>query len=94
MTVNEFIQYRFFGNTIGTYLVCGAILLVGYAFKTLLSRLLSRLLFRFLRKQTEDVSERQFQGLLIQPIAVVVFLITLLLAFKVLNYTGSQLRSG
>ncbi|SMB81905.1 MscS Mechanosensitive ion channel [Hymenobacter roseosalivarius DSM 11622] len=86
MTVNQFLQYRFFGNNIGTYLVCGAILLVGYAFKTLLSRFLSHLLFRFLRKQTEDVSERQFQALLIKPIAVVVFLITVFLAFKVLDY--------
>lgn len=86
MTVNEFLQYRFLGNNIGTYLVCAAILLVGYVFKTLLSRLLSRLLFRFLRKQTQGVSEKQFQALLIKPISVVVFLITILLAFKVLDY--------
>jgi MscS family membrane protein len=86
MTVNEFLHYRFLGNTIGTYLVCGAILLMGYAFKTLLSRLLSRLLFRFLRKQTEGVSERQFQALLIKPISAVIFLTTVFLAFKVLDY--------
>lgn len=96
MTVNEFLQYRFFGNATGTYLVCGAILLVGYVFKTLLSRLLSRLVFRFLRKQTEDVSEAQFEALLIKPISLVMFLITLFLAFKVLDYPvrSSDLDKG
>ncbi|HEX8349876.1 MAG TPA: mechanosensitive ion channel domain-containing protein, partial [Hymenobacter sp.] len=44
------------------------------------------MVFRFLRKKTEDVTEEQFQALLITPIAIVVFLATIYLAFNVLDY--------
>ncbi|GAB3231131.1 mechanosensitive ion channel family protein [Hymenobacter seoulensis] len=86
MTLQEILHIRFLGNNIAAYLWCVGILLFGYAFKTLLSRLLSKLVFRFIRKRTEGVSETQFQALLIQPISVVVFLITAYFAFQVLNY--------
>ncbi|UOQ75488.1 hypothetical protein MUN84_12340 [Hymenobacter sp. 5516J-16] len=86
MTLQEILNYRFLGNNVGAYLTCLGILLFGYAFKTLLSRLLSKLVFRFIRKRTEGVSEQQFQALLIQPVSIVVFFVTIYLAFQVLDY--------
>jgi len=86
MTIQEILHYRFLGNEVVAYLTCLGILLFGYVFKTLLSKLLSRLVFRFIRKQTEGVSETQFQALLIQPVSLVVFFVTMYLAFQVLDY--------
>jgi MscS family membrane protein len=86
MTLHDFLNYRFLGNNVGAYLTCLGILLFGYAFKTLLSRLVSRVAFRFIRRKTEGVSEGQFQALLIRPLSVVVFFVTIYLAFQVLDY--------
>ncbi|SHJ34256.1 MscS family membrane protein [Hymenobacter daecheongensis DSM 21074] len=86
MTLQEILHLRFLGNDVAAYLTCAGILLFGYAFKTLLSKLLSKLAFRFIRKQTEGVSEAQFQALLIQPVSIVVFFVTVYLAFQVLDY--------
>ncbi|GGF03756.1 mechanosensitive ion channel family protein [Hymenobacter cavernae] len=86
MTLQQFLNLRFLGNNVLAYLTCLGIVLFGFAFKTLLSRLLSRLAFRFLRNSTEGVTEEQFQALLIKPVALVVFLVTLYLAFNVLDY--------
>ncbi|TGE05615.1 mechanosensitive ion channel family protein [Hymenobacter fodinae] len=86
MNLQEFLNLRILGNNVGAYLTCVGILLFGYVFKTLLSRLLSKLVFRFIRKRTEGVSEAQFQALLIQPVSIVVFFVTIYLAFQVLDY--------
>ncbi|MBG8554464.1 mechanosensitive ion channel family protein [Hymenobacter guriensis] len=86
MTFQEILRIQFLGNDIAAYLWCAGILLFGYLFKTLLSRLLSKLVFRAIRKRTEGVSEQQFQALLIQPLSIVIFLITAYFAFQVLDY--------
>ncbi|WBO84221.1 mechanosensitive ion channel family protein [Hymenobacter yonginensis] len=86
MTLSEILHYRFLGNNVAAYLWCVGILLFGYAFKTLLSRLVSRVVFRFIRRKTEGVSEDQFQALLIRPLSIVVFFVTIYLAFQVLDY--------
>ncbi|WBA41259.1 mechanosensitive ion channel family protein [Hymenobacter canadensis] len=86
MTLTEILHYRFLGNNVAAYLWCVGILLFGYAFKTLLSRLVSRVVFRFIRQKTEGVSEAQFQALLIRPLSIVVFFVTIYLAFQVLDY--------
>jgi MscS family membrane protein len=86
MTFNEFLNQRFLGNNVEAYLWCVGILLFGFAFKTLLSKLVSKLLFRFIRTKTEGVGEQHFQDLLIQPLSVVIFLVTTYFAFQVLDY--------
>ncbi|WP_054414414.1 mechanosensitive ion channel family protein [Hymenobacter sp. DG25A] len=86
MLLQDFLHKRFLGNDVQAYLWCLGILLFGYLFKRLLSRLLSKLVFRAIRKRTEGVSEQQFQALLIQPLSVVIFLITAYFAFQVLDY--------
>lgn len=86
MTIQQFLHLRFLGNNVAAYLLCIFILLFGYAFRSLMSKLLSKLVFRFIRKRTEGVSEAQFQALLIQPVSIVVFMVTVYLAFQVLDY--------
>ena len=85
MTLTQILHYRFLNNTVQAYLICVGILLFGLIFKNLLSRLLTKLLYRFVRDKAEGVTEAQFHELLIQPVAIVVFLITIYIAFQVLN---------
>ncbi|UYZ62155.1 mechanosensitive ion channel family protein [Hymenobacter weizhouensis] len=94
MSLQEFLDYRFLGNDVRAYLWCLGILLFGYVFKTLFSRLLSRLAYRFIGKRTEGVTEEQFQALLIRPVSVVVFLVTVYLAFQVLDYPVRSAELG
>lgn len=85
MTLTEILSYRFLGNKVETYLIALAILLFGLLFKNLMSRLLTKLLFRFVRDRAEGVTEDQFHALLIQPVSLVIFLTSIYLSFQVLS---------
>ncbi|WP_158010084.1 mechanosensitive ion channel family protein [Hymenobacter glacialis] len=74
------------GNTIGQYLVAVLILLVGSAFRRLFSRLLSKLLFALTKRYTGGVSEDELHSLLIQPLSVLLLVVTLQLAGATLTY--------
>ncbi|WP_400192673.1 mechanosensitive ion channel family protein [Hymenobacter sp. B81] len=86
MTVPELLNQRFLGNTVGQFMVCGIILLLGFGLRRLLSRFLSGVFYRLTKKYTAGVSQQQLNALLIQPLSVVLFLFTLFLAFNVLDY--------
>ncbi|WP_165699332.1 mechanosensitive ion channel family protein [Hymenobacter jejuensis] len=86
MNFNDILHQRFLGNDVQAYLLCAVILLLGYGFKNLVSRLLTKLLFRFVSQKSEGVNVAEFSALLMQPIAVVIFLITIYFAFNILDY--------
>ncbi|HEX8325924.1 MAG TPA: mechanosensitive ion channel family protein [Hymenobacter sp.] len=86
MTLPPFLQHEFLGNTVGQYLLAGLILLVGGALRRLLSRLLSKVLFRLTKRYTAGVTETELHDLLIQPVSILFLLFTLYLAFSVLRY--------
>ena len=86
MTLPAFLKYEFLGNTIGQYLVAVLILLVGAVFRRLLSRLLSKLLFALTKRYTGGVSEDELHSLLIQPLSVLLLVVTLQLAGATLTY--------
>ncbi|MBC7448379.1 MAG: mechanosensitive ion channel family protein [Hymenobacteraceae bacterium] len=86
MTLDDGLQTTFLGNTLLQYLICGAILLVGFALKRFISRLLNGLAFRLIQTRVKEVSEEEFHALLIKPVERLLLLITLYLAFNVLNY--------
>ncbi|KAA9331298.1 mechanosensitive ion channel family protein [Hymenobacter busanensis] len=86
MNVQHFLNQRFFGNTVGQFMVCGIVLLLGFLLRRLLSRIVAKLIYRLTKKYTAGVSEQQLNALLIQPLSVVLFLFTLFLAFNVLDY--------
>ncbi|UYZ58476.1 mechanosensitive ion channel family protein [Hymenobacter latericus] len=89
MSTKEFLNQQFLGNTIGQYLLCGAILLLGFGLRRLLSRIVSSIFFRIIKRHTAGVSEKELNDFLIQPLSVVLFLFTLFLAFNVLDYPAS-----
>ena len=91
MTLPAFLNHEFLGNTLGQYLIALLILLVGSVFRRILSRLLSKLLFALTKRYTAGVSEEELQGLLIEPLSTLLFVVTLLLAGTTLTYPHSTI---
>lgn len=85
MTLSEILRYRFLDNDVQTYLIALSVLLFGLLFKNLMSGLLTKLLYRFVRGKSEGVTEEQFHALLIQPVSLVIFLTSIYVAFQVLD---------
>ncbi|NVO32217.1 mechanosensitive ion channel family protein [Hymenobacter lapidiphilus] len=85
MSLSEILHYHLLGIEVQEYLTAAAILLAGFVFKNLVSRLLTKVLFRFFKKVGEGVTEQQFHELLIKPISIVIFFITIFIAYSVLD---------
>ncbi len=85
-STNDFLQQRFLGNSIESYLWFTGILLIGIIFKRLISKIISRILFAFFGRKTRSVGVEKFLELLTQPFSVFVLLITLYLAFDKLEF--------
>ena len=86
MTLDAFLKYEFLGNTLGQYLVAVLMLLIGGIFRRLFSRLLSKLLFALTKRYTAGVSEKELNSLLIQPLSILLLVVTLQLAGATLTY--------
>lgn len=86
MLNNGWLRHEFLGNSIGEYLLSAAILLFGFIFKTLLSKLISGLMYRLGSRFWTEENLPEFRRLLLQPLEVLLFLVFLYLAFQVLDY--------
>ncbi|WP_201982744.1 mechanosensitive ion channel family protein [Hymenobacter rubidus] len=86
MTLPPFLHYEILGNALSQYLLAALILLLGAALRRLMSRLLSKVLFRLTKRYTAGVSEPELHELLIQPLSILLFLGTIYVAFGVLRY--------
>lgn len=86
MTFPPFLRYEVLGNPLSDYLIATLILLAGGAVRSLLSRLLSKVLFRLIKRYTDGVSEEELDDFLIQPLSILVLLATIYAAFSVLRY--------
>ncbi|MDX5417738.1 MAG: mechanosensitive ion channel family protein [Hymenobacteraceae bacterium] len=86
MDIREYLSYEFLGNSVSAYLWFAGILLVGYIFKTILSRLITGIIFRLVKRFSDEEGQANLKKLLIQPLEVVVFLVFLFFAVNVLQY--------
>ncbi len=86
MLLPEALDHRLLGNTVGQYLLCAALLLAGLALKRLISRLLNTLAYRLMHQRVKEVSEAEFQALLVKPVDRLLLALSLYLAFNVLSY--------
>ena len=82
----DILHQQFLGNTLATYLIFAGILLFGLLFKTLLSKLLSDLLYGLAKPYTGEVSKDEFKRLLVTPLEFLTFLVFLYIAFNRLHY--------
>ncbi|MBF9253194.1 mechanosensitive ion channel family protein [Pontibacter sp. 172403-2] len=86
MLWRDILNYEFLDNTVTNYLWFAGILLFGFLFKTMLSRLLSGLMFRLVKRFSQEGNLPIFRRLLLQPLEVLLFLVFLYFAFKALDY--------
>ncbi|MHA6248701.1 mechanosensitive ion channel family protein [Pontibacter sp. CAU 1760] len=97
MNWREILAYEFLGNTIQEFLIFLGILLFGFIFKTMLSKLLSRILYKLVNRFSDGTNNQDaFKRLLIQPLEVLLFLVFLYFAFLVLDYPldPTEIRKG
>jgi MscS family membrane protein len=85
MEVNFFEQI-FWGNTIKQYCIFAAIILIGLFFKRIVSRLLSKLVFKLFKKFADEVNSETFISLLLKPIEFFITLSTLYIAINQLKH--------
>ena len=81
-----FLHSQVLGNELADYLLASIIFLIGLGFNQLLTRLASRLLFRFTERYAAGVTEQELHNLLIQPLRALLYLLTIYLSFSVLHY--------
>jgi MscS family membrane protein len=84
--IPSFLHREVLGNELLDYLIAGTIMLLGSVLNRVLSRLVSKALFRLTKRYTAGVSESELHDLLIQPLGALLFLISFYLAFSVLRY--------
>ena len=85
--LSDILNYVFLGNTVQQYLVFLGIMLFGFLFKTLVSKLLSEILFGVIIKRfNKEVTKEEFKRLLVTPLEFLTFLVFLYLAFDSLTY--------
>jgi len=82
----DFLQRTFLGNTLQNYCWCLAILLGGLLLRHVLSRTIVRLLFRFFKKQSQQVGLTEFLFLLKKPIGLFISLTSIYFAFNLLYF--------
>ena len=86
MRLPPFLDHELFGNQLMQYIWVALVVVLGVALRRLLSRLLSKVLFRLIKTHTAGVTETELNELLIRPLSVVVFLLTLYVASGMLRY--------
>lgn len=84
--IRAYLSYEFLGNTVAAYLWAAAILLFGFIFKTLLSKLITGIIFKLVKRFADEEGQVSLKRFLIQPLEMVVFLVFLFLAVNVLSY--------
>lgn len=83
ITMNtQFFQQIVLGNMLKNYLLFAGILLIGFLLKKGLSKILSRILFTFLKKFYAQSNPQKFYQLLLKPVE---FLVIVLLAYTAIN---------
>ena len=86
MLDSAFFDQVFWGNTVKAYFLFGGILFLGLMFKRIVSKLLSKLLFKLFRNFSNQAHDEAFVGLLLKPIEVFILLTTLYLSINQLKH--------
>jgi MscS family membrane protein len=76
----------FLGNTVESYFWFLGIIILGLLFQRLLSRVLTKFMYRFLQRYSKGVSFESFLSLVKKPVGFCIFLITLYIAFNQLAF--------
>ncbi|WP_316802441.1 mechanosensitive ion channel family protein [Pedobacter nototheniae] len=86
MMNSEFFNQVFWGNNIRAYFLFGTILLLGLIFRRIVSKLLSKLLFKLFKSFSQQAHDDTFVSLLLKPIEVFILFSTLYLSINQLKH--------
>lgn len=81
-----FLNQTFLGNTVQDYIWFLSIIIVGLIFQRLLAKVLTKFIYRFLKRYSTGVSFESLLELLKRPMVVSILLITLFIAFNHLSF--------
>lgn len=82
----NFWNLSFLGNTVSNFTWFLGILLLGFIFKRVVSKVLNRLIFRFFKKFAAEVKADKFVELLLRPMELLLLSITLYFSINMLDY--------
>ncbi|MGF1923668.1 MAG: mechanosensitive ion channel family protein, partial [Bacteroidia bacterium] len=83
---NQFFEQVYWGNTLRAYFMFGGIILLGLIFKRIVSRFLSKLLFKLFKKFADEVRIETFVALLLKPFEFFISVSSLYLAVNQLKH--------
>lgn len=86
MNFEQYLNQRFWGNRLENILWCMGILLFGLLLKRAISILLGKILFRMVKKESENLPLTDFLKLLRQPVEMFVTLVVIYTAFSFLVF--------
>lgn len=81
-----FLEQKFLGNTVESYLWFAGILIVGLIFRNLISKLFSYLFFNLLSNHFKTVGVNKFSDLLAKPFSFFILVVIVYLAFDRLEF--------
>lgn len=83
---NYFLEQKFLGNTLESYLWFAGILIAGLIFRNLISKLFSYLFFNLLSRHFKSVGVDRFSELLAKPVSFFVLVLIVYMAFDRLEF--------
>jgi MscS family membrane protein len=86
MNLHDVMQRTFLDNTLQAYCWFAGIILVGFLFKRILSKLLTLFVFRFVKRYSTGVGYDKLLVLLKKPLGVFIILLSLYFAFDQLSF--------
>ncbi|AFD08899.1 mechanosensitive ion channel family protein [Solitalea canadensis] len=86
MIILQFLDSVFWGNPLSNYIWLGGILFFGIIFKRIISKLLSKLLFRLFKQFSGDSAAGTFVDLMIRPIELLILFCAIYLAVNQLDH--------
>lgn len=84
--MEKILQLEIFGNTIGSYLIVVASILLALFCKRLVSKYFATLLYRMVGKKSDNIRKKSFLELVVQPLDVFLVLLVSLIAVDKLTF--------
>lgn len=84
--MNEFLSKVFFDNTVETYIIVAAIILLGFLFKKYIAHYIVSLIFILLRKRYSNIQQSSFKSLVAKPLGLFVAVLITVVALDKLSF--------
>jgi MscS family membrane protein len=87
--MNDLLSYEIFDNSLRAYMVCFGTILLIVLFRKFLSRIISKLLFKVIRRSSWKIDQKSFVALLLQPMEIFLIISITMVALDKLNFPSA-----